>query len=666
MNFIGTNSNDTRQGTAEADTFDMTQGGVDTVNGNGGDDEINFGATLTAADRVNGGEGEDTLVLTGDYSAGLTFNSTTVRFVEKLEMTAGFAYDITTSNNTVAAGQVMTVSAYNVGFGGSGHFLHFNGAAETDGRFNVSDSYGNDIIIGSQGSDSLSMAYGGIDLVDGQGGNDVLMAENNFGAGDVFDGGAGADIVYFRGPQAGQIDLNGGNFKNIETLAVSGNNGASFLAAATLLTGGQMLNIDVRTLAAGQTVIFNASQVADGWFDFYDGASNDLFTGGAGADLFRAGNGAGNSGSDLFSGLGGDDSFAMGASLDSSDIIYGGAGYDTIDLQGDYSAGLTFGGDGLASIERFTLRTGFTYKLYFNDGNLNTGEGVLISGDADLGAGKFLYVDASAESDASYTVYDTNGNDTLLGGGGADTFWLVSGGKDKVNGGGGDDNFTVYGTLSNGDAYNGGAGIDRLSLYYATDAAVVNLASGHFTVGGVQGGSLTQVENAWGTAFNDTLTGNNVANSLFGDGGNDTLKGNQGNDELRGGDGNDDIAGDSGADYLDGGIGNDTLDGGTQDDTLAGGEGKDWLLGGTGNDDLTGGGGRDTFVFVTGGGVDTIRDFTNNLDYLDFSASSANSFADIQPNMVQVGADVEITLGADKFILEGFDIALLNAADFLF
>ncbi|PWR18623.1 calcium-binding protein [Zavarzinia aquatilis] len=660
MNFTGTNNDDTYNGTSAADVFDMAQGGVDIVNGKEGDDEFRFGATLTAADRVIGGDGYDHVILKGDYSAGLVLSSTTLRYVESFEMTSGFSYDITMSNGNLQAGEVMTVSAYGVGFGGSGHYFHFNGSAETDGRFNVSDGYGDDILIGSQGGDSLSMSYGGNDYIDGQGGGDVIMAENNFGAGDFINGGAGSDIVYFRGLQSATIILNGANFQNIETLAVVGNYGADFQVADTLLAAGQWLNLDMRSVQAGQTVNFIGSLETDGRFDYYDGAGNDHFTGGGGADLYRGGNG----GSDIVSGLGGDDYIYFGGDLDSGDTIWGGAGYDVMDLTGDLSAGVHFADDGLAGVERVVLRDGFTYKLFFADGNLNTGEGLLISSSGNIGAGNSVYIDASAETDAAYTMYDSDGNDTLIGGGGNDVFWSLAGGRDKLIGNGGNDTFVVAGPLHAYDSYNGGADIDTITIYNADKGGVIDLSTGKISIGGVAGGSVTQIENISGSAYADTLTGNSAANFIDGGAGNDTISGGQGSDDLRGGAGSDKLDGGAKDDILYGDAGNDILLGGQGNDNLFGGDNTDRLDGGIGNDDLTGGAGRDTFVFSTGTGVDHVKDFTNNFDYLDFTGVAAD-FADIQAHMSQVGTDVVIAYGTDKFILENTSIGVLDASDFL-
>ena len=59
-------------------------------------------------------------------------------------------------------------------------------------------------------------------------------------------------------------------------------------------------------------------------------------------------------------------------------------------------------------------------------------------------------------------------------------------------------------------------------------------------------------------------------------------------------------------------------------DTLSGEDGNDKLLGNAGNDVLTGGSGTDTFVFNTGGGVDSITDFEGGTDKIQLVQGLVN------------------------------------------
>ena len=176
-----------------------------------------------------------------------------------------------------------------------------------------------------------------------------------------------------------------------------------------------------------------------------------------------------------------------------------------------------------------------------------------------------------------------------------------------------------------------------------------------------------------GTPGDDTITGGDSGNLIFGLGGNDSITGGAGNDTLFGGTGNDTLVGGAGFNILDGGPGADLLDGtgGTSsaayldatagvsvnlldpttntgdaagdsyinihdvqgssfadtitadnsgdfinglggNDSIVGGNGDDTLFGGTGNDTLTGGLGADRFALAgMRDGAKTITDFSS-------------------------------------------------------
>lgn len=80
------------------------------------------------------------------------------------------------------------------------------------------------------------------------------------------------------------------------------------------------------------------------------------------------------------------------------------------------------------------------------------------------------------------------------------------------------------------------------------------------------------------------------------------------------------IEGSSGNDYLPGTEENDVIYGYEAYDTLIGGSGEDYLVGERSNDILTGSSGGDTFVLnYSGGGTDTITDFTVGEDVLQIT-----------------------------------------------
>src|SRR6202000_139785 len=151
--FLAGAGDDVLTGGAKNDAFNLTQGGNDTVHGGAGNDTFSFGAAFTAADTVDGGANSDTLSLNGDYSAGLTLRAATITSIENIVMAAGHSYNLTTDDANVAAAATLTLNASAFG---AGDALTFNGAAETDGSFNVLDGAGNDFVTGGAQSDTFT------------------------------------------------------------------------------------------------------------------------------------------------------------------------------------------------------------------------------------------------------------------------------------------------------------------------------------------------------------------------------------------------------------------------------------------------------------------------------------------------------------------------------
>ena len=181
--FTGTAGDDVFKGKGKDDIFDLGQGGDDKVSGGGGDDFFNFGGALTAKDQVNGGVGDDTLVLEGDYAAGLVFGAKTLTAVEEIDVTGHFNYFLTTNDANVAAGQTLAVNASDLG---ASNKLTFDGSHETDGAFAFSARFAQAHLIGGAGADSFTIGDRLGSALGGQG-----------GGGDVLTGGAGADHFVF-------------------------------------------------------------------------------------------------------------------------------------------------------------------------------------------------------------------------------------------------------------------------------------------------------------------------------------------------------------------------------------------------------------------------------------------------------------------------------------
>ncbi|WP_248446978.1 M10 family metallopeptidase C-terminal domain-containing protein [Sinorhizobium meliloti] len=189
------------------------------------------------------------------------------------------------------------------------------------------------------------------------------------------------------------------------------------------------------------------------------------------------------------------------------------------------------------------------------------------------------------------------GSDTITGNAAANALW-GNGDNDRLIGGDGNDNL-VGG--AGADRLDGGNGTDLASYANATAGIVADLYSAGSNTGDAAGDTYVSMERLYGSAFNDTLRGDNRANLLNGLAGNDMLNGRDGNDTL---------------------------------------------IGGNGADRLNGGGGTDTFVFeMTAQSApasrDVIDDFASGVDRMDLRAIDANSNA--------VGDQAFLFIGSSAF-----------------
>ena len=255
-------------------------------------------------------------------------------------------------------------------------------------------------------------------------------------------------------------------------------------------------------------------------------------------------------------------------------------------------------------------------------------------------------------------LYGDDGRDTVYGGPGND--WIEGGEEnDELHGGDhidvlwgeeGDDD--LYGEDAN-DYLDGGAGADRLdggdgidsASYYGSEEGVhVSLSPflliGNGNSGGdAEGDTLFNIENLFGSRYDDELYGNDEANVLWGMEGNDVLIGGGGGDEIDGGEGVDTVSyqgssegvsvslltdtaegGDADGDQLDdieiliGSIYADTLSGDDGDNALSGLGGGNTLYGYGGEDGLWGG--EDDDTLYGGDDADVLKGFGGN-DMLD-------------------------------------------------
>jgi Ca2+-binding RTX toxin-like protein len=144
--------------------------------------------------------------------------------------------------------------------------------------------------------------------------------------------------------------------------------------------------------------------------------------------------------------------------------------------------------------------------------------------------------------------------------------------------------------------------------------------------------------------------------------------------EILGSDFNDILIGSDDSDQIYGFQGDDLLLGMSGNDEIHGEEGADLLVGLDGDDLLYGGSDADVFAFGEGSGHDTIADFADQQDRIDLtSLTTLHDFGQILAHSSQSGADTVIDLGAaaghaggeDVLTLAGFDMARLDASDFI-
>jgi Ca2+-binding RTX toxin-like protein len=318
---------------------------------------------------------------------------------------------------------------------------------------------------------------------------------------------------------------------------------------------------------------------------------------------------------------------------------------------------------------------------------------------------------AAAGFDPAQTFHGGAGNDSISSVGNLDSSIDGGSGNDTLSGGGGND--TLVGGVGN-DALDGGGGTDTVSYAgaggFLGGVALDLFAGSAYDITNDDTDTLNNIENVIGSAFDDSLYGDELANVLDGGGGFDFLSGWWGNDTLHGGDGSDSLFGDlgndvlfgdagddvlfgfDGNDMLDGGSGGDALFGEDGNDVLVGGLGDDFLDGGTGNDTLDGGEGDDSLFSWDGNDLfyydalsdagpagDFINDFQKGADKLDlhdllmdfagYDGTNGGDYLELDtlsvPGSTVVRVDSDGDGGADPVTLATVSGVLLDASDFV-
>jgi Ca2+-binding RTX toxin-like protein len=353
-----------------------------------------------------------------------------------------------------------------------------------------------------------------------------------------------------------------------------------------LVTKGNGVNVDLSKIS-GNSNGDNGNEIFQLIQHLVGSKLNDRLLGDAEKNNLSGGDGNdfldGREGVDSLSGGQGDDTLIGGAGADTLD---GGEGFDTasydtstqsvvIDLTGERPSGNAATNDALndqfENIERIlasqlkdTIIVGSKKTDYQYDGGMDidtidfqystAAVNVLLKQHTfNVNSGATGGFAQNARFQNIENIVGTNHNDTL-------------GGDDSINsiqGGAGDDE--IFASLGN-DTLSGDAGNDTINFSDITTAVSVNLAQDNLTFTADAKPyrlSYSGFENAVGSNFSDSLTGNTSNNRLSGGDGNDTLKGEGGTDTLDGGAGDDYFYSgyrDNSDTLIIGGEGSDTLD----------------------------------------------------------------------------------------------------------
>jgi Ca2+-binding RTX toxin-like protein len=139
------------------------------------------------------------------------------------------------------------------------------------------------------------------------------------------------------------------------------------------------------------------------------------------------------------------------------------------------------------------------------------------------------------------TDIDPDEGDDTVSSGPDDDFIDDSPGDDTQDGGEGDDELdgTSGDDINGNDVLNGGPGVDLVDYFGYGEGVNATLDEQPNDGRPGESDNLINIEEVFGTAFDDLLTGNNLANFLDGDEGDDVVTGLAGNDELFGNEGDD-------------------------------------------------------------------------------------------------------------------------------
>ncbi|MFN6563624.1 MAG: beta strand repeat-containing protein [Nostoc sp. ChiSLP01] len=491
--------------------------GNNTLNGGAGDDTLDAG--LSTGDNIlSGGDGNDLMFASGYddpessvfgnniFNGGNGNDSFSIVFYPSVSSLATQTVDGGTGNDLLDLRFIEPDGAITTTYNAATNI----GTIATDKNLinykNIESlvitvgSTKNDVIVGTNGNDTLSTFIGGNDTIDGGAGDDLLKVFSYVPTANI-----GITSTFNATTKVGSISVgtNRINYKNIERLNITdsqyndyivGSNGNDTINESSSGgyegPGGGYDTVDGGT---GDDLL-NFVNVPGKITSSYNAATNTgVITAGTSQVSYKnieQLNISGTTDDDSIVGTNGNDTI-YGGGGSGNDTLNGGAGNDNLSADNSLGNNLLDGGNG-------------------NDF-------LSVSGDV------FIY-----RGEAS--VNFVSGNNTLNGGAGDDNLVTqFSDGNNLLVGGSGNDSLFAF---------------DPSSLYvsYGVDGI-----SGNNTLSGGIGNDYLDVSNSSGDNLLNGGDGNDIltASGAFG---NNTLKGGNGNDTLTGGKGNDSLIGEGGTD----------------------------------------------------------------------------------------------------------------------
>jgi Ca2+-binding RTX toxin-like protein len=494
-NVIGSGNNDQFLGTSGDNRIDGG-GGLDAVDYGNAAGGVLFNFSTGGIGRTAGGAGHDTLIGISTVK-GSDFNDRLIPGLDPRSLSGILAphsfdggdgidtIDFSRLDRAVTASPEDSLSFLNVeNFIGT----RFDDQMETEWVSEGSRS----TVWGGAGDDTLRGHDRG--FLKGEDGDDSLIY-SSFVASDWADGGAGEDTLslnYFG--ESGEMILTANSIRNVEHIKLSGTDTLGLKMDDANLLGHATVDVLYEqpqpAFLDDAWVIFDASAESTGGYRVTTRGGNDEITGGAGNDILMSGAGEDMldmsfGGRDVVAAGSGRDTIVAGRALKANDAIDGGTGDDTVNLDGVYAKGLTFGATTLVSVENIAVADGHSYKLTTIDANV--ADGATLTADADhlRHTGRLVF-DGSAETDGRFVLIGGAHADMLIGGAGDDQI-EGRGGPDRLIGNGGVDTF-VYGptTDSTGANYDTIVGfdfaVDRIDVPSAPVAIDDSVVTGRLAV----------------------------------------------------------------------------------------------------------------------------------------------------------------------------------------